>query len=106
MKIALIGYGAMGKLIGTLAEEKGLEITVVVDDADAGLSAAEIAAKVKEADVAIDFTVAAAVKRNIPEHTRERAHQIQNGNDIAAHRAGLDVLEIRYNEQQQTNGDK
>lgn len=65
MKIALIGYGAMGKLIGKLAEEKGHEISVVVDDADAGLSAAELAEKIKGVDVAIDFTVAEAVRRNV-----------------------------------------
>ncbi len=65
MKIALIGYGAMGKLIRMLAEEKGHEITVVIDDADAGLSAAELAEKLKGADVAIDFSVAEAVRRNV-----------------------------------------
>ncbi len=65
MKIALIGYGAMGKLIRTLAEEKGHEIGVVIDDADAGLSAAEFADKLKGIDVAIDFTTAEAVRRNV-----------------------------------------
>lgn len=65
MKIALIGYGAMGKLIERLAVEKGHEITVVIDDTDAGLSADELAAKLGGADVAIDFTVADAVRRNV-----------------------------------------
>jgi len=65
MKLALIGYGAMGKLIRTLAEEKGNEITAVIDDADAGLSAAELAAKLTDVEVAIDFTVAVAVRRNV-----------------------------------------
>ena len=65
MKIALIGFGAMGKLIRTLAEEKGHEIAVVIDDADAGLSAAELARKIKGVDVAIDFSVAGAVRRNV-----------------------------------------
>jgi 4-hydroxy-tetrahydrodipicolinate reductase len=65
MNIALIGYGAMGKLIGKLAEEKGHEISVVIDDAEAGLSAAELAEKIKGVDVAIDFTVAEAVRRNV-----------------------------------------
>ncbi len=65
MKIALIGYGAMGKLIGKLAEEKGHEIAVVIDDADADLSAAELAEKLKGSDVAIDFTTAEAVRRNV-----------------------------------------
>ncbi len=65
MKIALIGYGAMGKLIRTLAEDKGHEIAVVIDDADAGLSAAELSRKLNGTDVAIDFTIAAAVRRNV-----------------------------------------
>lgn len=65
MKIALIGYGAMGKLIKTLAEEKGHPTTVIIDDADAGLSAAETAEKLKGVDVAIDFSLADAVRRNV-----------------------------------------
>jgi 4-hydroxy-tetrahydrodipicolinate reductase len=65
MKIALIGYGAMGKLIGALAENKNHEITIIIDEADANLSAAELAEKLKESEVAIDFSVAEAVKRNV-----------------------------------------
>lgn len=65
MKIALIGYGAMGKLIRTLAEEKGHEIGAVFDEADANLFAGEVAEKLKGSDVAIDFTVGMAVPRNV-----------------------------------------
>ncbi len=65
MKIALIGYGAMGKLIRRLAEEKGHEVVMVIDEAFAHSSAGEVAAKLTGADVAIDFTVAEAVKRNV-----------------------------------------
>ncbi len=65
MKIALIGYGAMGKLIKTLAEEKGHDVGVIIDDADAGLSAGELAAKLKRADVAIDFSLGEAVRLNV-----------------------------------------
>ena len=65
MKIALIGYGAMGKLIKTLAENKNHEIAVIIDDADANLSAEELAEKLKSVDAAIDFTTAEAVKRNV-----------------------------------------
>ncbi len=64
MKIALIGYGAMGKLIRTLAENKNHEIAVIIDEADANLSAEELAAKLKGVDAAIDFSIAEAVKRN------------------------------------------
>ncbi|MBK7392915.1 MAG: dihydrodipicolinate reductase [Chloracidobacterium sp.] len=65
MKIALIGYGVMGKLIHRLAEEKGHEIAVIIDDADAGLTASELAEKLRGVDAAIDFTTADAVQRNV-----------------------------------------
>ena len=65
MKIALIGYGAMGKLIRCLAEEKGHEVVVVIDETFADSSAEFLAAKLEGVDVAIDFTVAEAVKRNV-----------------------------------------
>jgi 4-hydroxy-tetrahydrodipicolinate reductase len=65
MKIALIGDGAMGKLIRVLAANKHHEIAAVIDERDAGLTAEELADKLKGADAAIDFSVAEAVERNI-----------------------------------------
>jgi len=65
MKFALIGYGAMGKLIRTLAEEKGHEIAVVLDESDASLSGADLSQKLAGCDAAIDFSVAEAVRRNV-----------------------------------------
>ena len=65
MKVALIGYGAMGRLIKAIAEEKQYRITAVIKEADAGLSPAELAAKLKGSDVAIDFSTADAVRRNV-----------------------------------------
>lgn len=65
MKIALIGYGAMGKLIKTLAENKNHEISLIIDETDAKLSAEELAEKLKIAEVAIDFSSAEAVRRNV-----------------------------------------
>ena len=65
MKIALIGDGAMGRLVGTLAENKGYDIPVVIDGSNAGLPANDLATKLAGADVAIDFTNAKAVRRNV-----------------------------------------
>ncbi len=65
MKIALIGFGAMGKLIKTLAENKNHEIAVVIDERDAVFSAEDLAEKLKGTDAAIDFSVADAVERNV-----------------------------------------
>ena len=65
MKIALIGYGAMGKLIHALAENKNHEIAVIIDENDGNLSADELAEKLRGAEAAIDFSVAEAVERNV-----------------------------------------
>ncbi len=64
MKIALIGYGAMGKLLRQHAEEKEHVIAVIINEADSGLTVTELAEKLKGVDVAIDFTTADAVRRN------------------------------------------
>jgi len=65
MKIALIGYGAMGKLIKTLAENKQHEVATIIDESGADLSAEKLADKLKGVTVAVDFSTAAAVKRNV-----------------------------------------
>lgn len=65
MKIALIGFGVMGKLIKTLAENKNHEIAVVIDETDAGRSAEELAEKLRGVEAAIDFSAAEAVERNV-----------------------------------------
>lgn len=65
MRIALIGAGTMGRLIRSLAREKGHEIVAVVDGSQAGASAKELERVLSGADVAIDFTVAGAVRRNV-----------------------------------------
>ncbi len=65
MKIALIGDGAMGNLIKTLAENKMHEIAVVISESDARISAEELAEKLKGTDAVIDFSIAEAVKRNV-----------------------------------------
>lgn len=62
MKIALIGYGAMGKTIETLAVKKGHEIAAVIES---GTSVEELADKLKGADVAIDFSISEAVRGNV-----------------------------------------
>jgi 4-hydroxy-tetrahydrodipicolinate reductase len=65
MRIALIGSGAMGRLVRTLAEDKGHEVSVSIDETDAGSSADALAKKISGSEVAIDFTTAEAVRRNV-----------------------------------------
>ena len=65
MKIGLIGKGKMGRLIESLAIERGHEVAVSIDESFADTDAAGVSEILKGSDVAIDFSVAEAVKRNV-----------------------------------------
>lgn len=65
MKIALIGYGAMGRCIERIALERSHEKVVIVNESHKGLDADQLAETLKIADVAIDFSAALAVRRNV-----------------------------------------
>lgn len=64
MKVGLIGYGAMGRLVGQLATEKGHEIALTIDLDGADRSVDELADALRICDVAIDFSIADAVPKN------------------------------------------
>ncbi len=62
MKIALLGYGKMGRIIEQLATDRGHEIALKIDaDNSHELSIANL----KKIDVAIDFSTPASVINNI-----------------------------------------
>jgi 4-hydroxy-tetrahydrodipicolinate reductase len=63
MRLLLLGHGRMGQLVERLAPEYHATVTRIVTtaDADAALDDPALAA-----DVAIDFTLPAAVPRNLP----------------------------------------
>lgn len=65
MKLALIGYGAMGRCIERIAIERGHEKVVIVNESHKGLDAEQLSATLKIAEVAIDFSAANAVRRNV-----------------------------------------
>jgi len=64
LKISLIGYGAMGQLVGKLAIEHGHEIALTLDVADADRRVEDLANALRGCDVAIDFSVADTVLKN------------------------------------------
>jgi 4-hydroxy-tetrahydrodipicolinate reductase len=64
MKIALIGYGAMGQLVGRLAIEQGHEIALTLDIEDADRQVEDLAKALRGCDVAIDFSIADTVPKN------------------------------------------
>ena len=70
MKVGLIGYGAMGRLVGQLAIEKGHEIALTIDIDGADRSVDELADALRSCDVAIDFSIADTVPKNAESSSR------------------------------------
>ena len=62
MKIALLGYGKMGQEIHKLAEKRGHEIVLIIDNDEDWLDKRHM---LKEADVAIEFTTPDSAVENI-----------------------------------------
>ncbi|MDQ1613871.1 MAG: 4-hydroxy-tetrahydrodipicolinate reductase [Pyrinomonadaceae bacterium] len=65
MKLAIIGNGAMGKLVRTLAADGGHEVARVITSEDAARSMDDLIELLRGHDAAVDFSVAAAVLKNI-----------------------------------------
>ena len=76
MKLALIGYGKMGKMIEQIARERGHEIVSIIDIDNQEDFESEA---FKSADVAIEFT----------------APQVAYGNYLKAWKAGVKVVSWR-----------
>src|SRR5256714_12623127 len=64
MKLALIGHGAMGRLVERLARDEGHEVATVLGSRESSFRAEELAEILGGHDAAIDFTVADAVPRH------------------------------------------
>lgn len=61
MKLALLGYGRMGKTIERIAVERGHQIVLIVDENNRATCSAE---QLQQADVAIDFSIPAVAVDN------------------------------------------
>lgn len=61
MRIALLGYGKMGKMIERIAVERGHEVVLIVDESNRTSVTDE---ELKQADVAIEFTMPAVAVDN------------------------------------------
>lgn len=70
MKLAIIGNGAMGKLVRTLAEADGHEVARVITSDDAARSVDDLAGLISGHEVVVDFSVAAAVLKNVEASAR------------------------------------
>lgn len=62
MEIAIIGYGKMGKEIAEIAEERGHDVSVIIDSSDDWMEKID---ELRDCDIAIDFSTPDAVVDNI-----------------------------------------
>jgi 4-hydroxy-tetrahydrodipicolinate reductase len=92
MKIALIGYGAMGKIIERLAIEKGHSIAAVIAESDRDASPADVAARLATSDAAIDFSAAEAVRRNVEASIAAGVPLVEGTTGWNAERAGIERM--------------
>jgi 4-hydroxy-tetrahydrodipicolinate reductase len=83
MRVLLVGHGRMGQLVETLAPEYDAVIAGVVTSHDAERALAE--RDFGTVDVAIDFTLADAVARNLPLLARRGVNVVVGTTGWAAH---------------------
>ena len=66
MRILLVGHGRMGQLVANLADKYGCEVAGVIDSHTASGPDGPRSTRWNDVDVAIDFSVPAAVASNVP----------------------------------------
>ncbi len=77
MKLAIIGNGAMGTLVRTLAEAGGHEVARIITSREAARSIDELVELLRGHDAAIDFSVASAVLKNIEAAARAKVPLVE-----------------------------
>ena len=95
MRLLLVGHGRMGKLVEALAPEYDATVAGVVTtrDAEAALREGDFG----PVDVAIDFTLADAVPRNLPLLASRGVNVVIGTTGWAAHEAELRAIVDRTN---------
>ncbi len=77
MRLALIGYGAMGELVAQQAKAGNDDIGETFTSIDAQLSSEELAKRLSGHDVAVDFSNGSAVIRNVEACARARVPLVE-----------------------------
>jgi 4-hydroxy-tetrahydrodipicolinate reductase len=81
--VLLLGHGRMGKLVESLAPEYGATIAGVID---------EHAGEIAPADVAIDFTLADAVPKNLPRLADRKINVVIGTTGWQAHEGAMRAI--------------
>jgi 4-hydroxy-tetrahydrodipicolinate reductase len=87
MRILVVGHGRMGRLVESLAAEHGCDVAGIVDAASGDRAIAD--GDFGRVDVAIDFTIADAVARNLPQLAARGINVVIGTTGWQAHEAAL-----------------
>jgi len=87
MRILLLGHGRMGRLVESLAREYGGTIAGVIDERSGERAIAD--GQFGDVDVAIDFTLADAVPRNLPQLAARKISVVIGTTGWQAHEAEM-----------------
>jgi 4-hydroxy-tetrahydrodipicolinate reductase len=95
MRLLLLGHGRMGQLVESLAPECGGTIAGIITEEDPERSIRD--GEYGDVDVAIDFTIADAVPKNLPLLAERGISVVIGTTGWAAHEPALRVLAERSN---------
>lgn len=87
MRILLLGHGRMGRLVESLAPSFGATVVAVIDQHSGERAIAD--GTFGDVDVAIDFTLADAVPRNLPQLAQRKINAVIGTTGWHAHEAAM-----------------
>ncbi len=87
MRVLLLGHGRMGQLVESLAPSYGATIAGVIDDRSGARAIVE--GTFGDVDVAIDFTLADAVVKNLPQLAARKINVVIGTTGWQAHDAAM-----------------
>ena len=93
MRVLLLGHGRMGRLVESLAPEYGATVAGVIDEHSRPRAIADGA--FGEVDVAIDFTLADAVPRNLPQLADRKINVVIGTTGWQSHEAAMRAVADR-----------
>jgi 4-hydroxy-tetrahydrodipicolinate reductase len=93
MRLLIVGHGRMGKLVESLAAAQGFEVAAIVDSksGDRGIDQGDFG----DVDVAIDFTHADAVRRNLPRLAARHINVVVGTTGWGAHEPAMREVAAR-----------
>ena len=87
MRVLLLGHGRMGRLVESLAPVYGATVAGVIDEHSGERAIAD--GQFGEVDVAIDFTLAGAVPRNLPQLAQRKINVVIGTTGWQSHEAAM-----------------